>query len=151
MNIFRKQLEESTNFELELDSVKTELKDVLAAFETLKEDNIRLSEELNTIREQLASKTDEVEQLEETVEELEETLEDKQEEIEEVLENTVTVEKRAAVKALEILADSGCDPLETIEGPDAIDPMEQLKKLKGKELVDFYNEHKKEILSQLKK
>lgn len=152
MNIFRKELKQEENtFGLELESIKTELADALESLKSIKEENIRLSEELAGIKSELNSKVEETEKLEETVEELEEKIEKKDEVIEEVLENAVTVEKRAAVKALEILADSGVEPVETLEGPETFDIMEQLRKLKGQELAEFYNKNKKEILENLKK
>lgn len=150
MNLFR--IKNSEELETKLEACETLIKDLEISYASLVESNKELTEKVSTLMEQLKAKEEIIETKEEVIESLEEVVEAKVEEIEakeeliqEVIENTVTVEKQAAIKALEILADSGVDVIETIEAPEEIDLMAQMKKLSGSELVRFYQDHKSEI------
>jgi chromosome segregation ATPase len=154
MNIFRKSNDE---LQLKLDAYEAQITDLENGYTQLKESNGQLVEQVKELVEQLKEREDVIEAKEEVIESLEKTIEEKTEEIqekdklvEEVIENTMTVEKQAAIKALEILADSGVEVVETIESPEEIDIVAQMKNLKGKDLVEFYKKNRHELIKNLK-
>jgi len=157
MNIFRKFMTEDLvskvqAYETQIADLETSYQSLLESNQKLSDQIVELTQSLQVKEEVIEQKTEEIEVLEEKVEEVEKVVEEKQEIIEEVIENVVSVEKQAAIKALEILADCGItESVEVIEAPENIDIMDQFKKLKGKELADFYQKHRQEIVANLKK
>jgi chromosome segregation ATPase len=163
MNIFRRNLV-NEELELKVQSYESQIKDLETGFAELKELNSQLSDQVQSLMEKLSEKetvieekteeieviTEKVEELEEVITEKEEEVQEKEELIQEVIDNTLTVEKRAAIKALEILADCGTEVVETIDPPKEVNLMESLKTLKGKELVEFYEQNRKAIFDKLK-
>lgn len=155
MNLFRKNLNQE--LELKLESYENQILEL----ETQSQEQ---SEQIKSLINTVQSLSDAVEVKETLIEEKETVIVEKQEVIEtqevliekqdeiiqEVLDNTETVEKQAAVKALTILAEMGADVVEVLEGPEEIDLMAQLKKLKGQELTNFYNQNKSNIFKKLK-
>jgi chromosome segregation ATPase len=149
MNIFRTKINEELANKVE--AFESQLKTLEVEYQALFESNKDLSEKLIELTSKLIATEEVVEEQEEKIEQLEEVVEEKQEMIEEVIENTVSVEKLAAIKALEILADCGVEVVETIDSPEDIDLMAQMSKLKGASLVEFYKNNRAEIVKNYNK
>lgn len=150
MNIFRKNDSELTakvegyethilNLETELANQSQKIDDLSTQVQALL-NQVREKEEIVTVAETI------LEQTEQELVEVKEQLEEKQEVIAEVLENTMTVEKQAAIKAAIILGDMGAPVVETIDAPEEVDIISQMKNLKDKQLVEFYQKNRNEII-----
>ncbi len=148
MNLFKKLHTEDVS--LKIESLESLINDLQASHDTIVESNKVLTEQVAELVEQLKIKEEVIDTTEKKVEELEEVIEQKEEEIAEVLEVVVSVEEKASVKAMEILASSGVPVMETAEG-EVLNIMDQMNTLKGKELVEFYNKNKQEVFKELKK
>jgi len=148
MNIFR--LKQNDELKDKLESYEVLIKDLQLGFDTLTEEVKNLTEKLVEKESVIQEKILEVETLETEVETLETIVDEKDTVIEEVIVNTMEVDKLAAVKAMEILADCGTPIMETIDAPEEIDIMAQMKSMKGNDLIEFYQKHKAEISKNFK-
>lgn len=155
MNLFRQDntelLEKISGYETHITDLETQLGDQTTRLNELSNQvlellsNVKESEETVKIAETIIE--DKEQELETVKEELAET----QEIVQEVVENAVEVDTLAAQKAAIILGELGTESVEVIDGPEEIDVMSQLKKLSGKEMVDFYNKHKLDIFNNMKR
>lgn len=134
MNLFRKN-NELESLKQSFESVSNELQELEVKFQALqqeaqnyKEANYILQEEVNALKTEVV----EVET-----------------EIAETVQDIVKVDELASHKALEILASVGTEPVEIIEEEET-NYVSEFKKLKGKDLQEFYNKHKAEIKKALK-
>ena len=154
MNIFRKHISDDTikNYETQLLDFETQLAGLVEQNKQFSNQIIELTNKLITNEETLQVKEVAIEEKQEQINDLEEKIQESAEVIEEVIESIDTVEKQAAIKALEILANCGCnEAIEIVEAPEELDILSQAKKLHGKELVDFMRENRAEYFKSLKK
>lgn len=148
MNFFRKQIEGKETLELEISSLKTEVQDLSENLKSLQEENAKLIEELTSLKTQTTELTKENEVIQEK---LEESVEDNVELVQEV----VKVDELAAMKATEIIAQTGIDPVEILPEDhamteDQVNVLDKVQQLSGKELQDFYKQYKNEIFKALR-
>lgn len=155
MNLFKKQdqalLDKIASYETHVSNLETELASQSQKIESLISQVESLVGDIAEKSEVIESKEEVLETLQDTIKEQEAQLEAKEEIIQEVIDNTMTVEKLAAIKASEILAECGTQVVETIADPEELDIMAQMKKLHGQELQKFYQEHKLELFNKLNK
>lgn len=157
MNLFRKDNTVSESITLKMDALETLVKDLEASYNELKESNVSLTETVELLKNKITEKDSVIEENVEVIQEKEELIKDqeaiieKQDEIiQDVVENTITIEKQAAIKAAVILGEMGAPVVETIDSPTEVDLVKQFKDLKGKELQEFYDNNKSAIFKALK-
>lgn len=145
MNIFKSKISES----------EQSLVTLQASFDDLNEQFATLQESLKEASEQASTFKSEFERVDAENKELKLQLEDTKKEVVEVVTQTVEVDELAALKAIDIIASAGHEQVEVLEDEtledtfDTKSVIEQFKSLKGKELQEFYNTHKKEIKDNL--
>ena len=146
MNIFRKNDSELlskiegyevhiTDLETQINNQAQQIQELVGQVQKLME-NVQEKQEIVEVAETI------LEQTEKELEEVKEQLVERENVIEEVLENTVTVSKQAAIQAAVILGEMGTPVVETVDAPKEVDIISEIRKLKGQELIDFYNKHK---------
>lgn len=156
MNIFKKKISAAEESLVKLQGEYDELNEKYAQLEA---DFKRISEESATYKEDsivASAQVVELEtELEEKVEEFETQLEEKVEEIVEIVAEKIEVDTLASMKAIEILASCGSEPVELVEsadesGEDVQATIKNFKKLSGKERSAFYKKHEAEIKKAIK-
>jgi uncharacterized phage infection (PIP) family protein YhgE len=148
MNIFKSKISESQKA---LEKLQVEFNLANEAFETLQKEYNTLKEESANLKEELTQLKVENVELETEVETKSEEIEQVTQEIAETSKGILEVEAVASIKAMEILASTGSEPLEILEQEEEFDVVSEFKKLKGKDLQEFYKKHSTEIKKALKK
>lgn len=150
MNIFKKKInvaEESlTKLQGEFDALNEKYAQLEAEFKALKETE-------QTLVEEKVMANVEIEELQTELEVKSEELEEVKEEIVEVVSEKIDVDTLASLKAVEILASCGAEPVEILEAPEdeeLFDAVKQFKKLSGKDQQEFYAKYNSEIKKALK-
>lgn len=154
MNIFKRKISAA---EQSLVTLQADFDSLNEKYAQLEADFKRMSAEALTYKEDSIVASAQIEELEteleEKVEEFEIQLEEKTEEIVEMVSEKIDVDTLASMKAVEILASCGAEPVELIESDveeDVQATIKNFKKLSGKERSAFYQKHSAEIKKALK-
>lgn len=154
MNIFKRKISAA---EQSLVTLQADFDSLNEKYAQLEADFKRMSAEALTYKEDSIVASAQIEELEteleEKVEEFETQLEEKTEEIVEMVSEKIDVDTLASMKAVEILASCGAEPVELIEAADDSEDVQatikNFKKLSGKERSAFYQKHSAEIKKAL--
>jgi chromosome segregation ATPase len=149
MNIFKKKISAA---EESLNKLQGEFDSLNEKYAQLEADFKRVSEEALTYKEDSITASAEIEELEAELEVKEEQIEEVKEEIVEVISEQINVDTLASMKAVEILASCGAEPVEILEAEnfEDFDVVAEFKKLTGKEKTEFYAKHNIDIKKALK-
>lgn len=154
MNLFRKNdtelLDKIASYEVHIQNLESDLSNQALKIDELFNQvqvligTVKEQEEIVEVAETILEAT------EKELEEVKTELVAKDETIGEVMENAVSVSKQAAIQAAIILGEMGTPVVETVDAPEEVDIIQQIKSLKGKELIDFYNKNKPNIYTSVK-
>jgi chromosome segregation ATPase len=155
MNIFKRKISAA---EESLATLQADFDSLNEKYAQLEADFKRMSAEALTYKEDSIVASAQIEELEteleEKVEEFETQLEEKTEEIVEIVAEQIDADVLASMKAVEILASCGAEPVELVEADDdsedVSNTIKNFKKLSGKERTAFYQKHSAEIKKALK-
>ncbi len=149
MNIFKRKISAAEESLVKLQGEFYALNEKYAQLEA---DFKALKETEQSLVEEKVMASVEIEELQTELEEKVEELEEVKEEIVEVVSEKIDVDTLASMKAVEILASCGAEPVEILEADnfEDFDVIAEFKKLTGKEKTAFYAKHNIEIKKALK-
>lgn len=150
MNIFKSKI--NANDEA-LKNLQAEFEGLTLNFETLNGEYADLQEQFKTVSEQSNTYKEEFERVSQENEDLKLKVDEVSEEVVEVTQEAIANDDLASMKAVEILATVGHPQIEVLEleeDEEDLDLATKFKAMKGKEAIEFYNTHKKEIRAILK-
>ena len=141
MNIFKSRISES---EQSLIKLQEEYDSLNTLFDEAKTNLVNMTESHATVSSELARVSEENKALLERVQDL-------KAEVAEVAKDSANFNTEVADKAIDLIASIGVPPVDNVEvETETLDVMATLKTLKGKELTEFYTQHKTEIFNNLK-
>jgi chromosome segregation ATPase len=141
MNIFKSRISES---EQSLIKLQEEYDSLNTLFDEAKTNLVNMTESHATVSSELARVSEENKALLERVQDL-------KAEVAEVAKDSANFNTEVAEKAIDLIASIGVPPVDNVEvETETLDVMATLKTLKGKELTEFYTQHKTEIFHSLK-
>ena len=141
MNIFKSRISES---EQSLIKLQEEYDSLNTLFDEAKTNLVNMTESHATVSSELARVSEENKALLERVQDL-------KAEVAEVAKDSANFNTEVAEKAIDLIASIGVPPVDNVEvETETLDVMATLKTLKGKELTEFYTQHKTEIFNNLK-
>lgn len=141
MNIFKSRISES---EQSLIKLQEEYDSLNTLFDEAKTNLVNMTESHATVSSELARVSEENKALLERVQDL-------KAEVAEVAKDSANFNTEVAEKAIDLIASIGVLPVDNVEvETETLDVMATLKTLKGKELTEFYTQHKTEIFNNLK-
>jgi uncharacterized coiled-coil DUF342 family protein len=151
MNLFKSKINGS---EEALKALQSDFEALNQTFENLNTEYATLQEQFKTLSEQATTYKEEFERVSKENEELKLEVVEATEEVVEVTQEAIANDDLASMKAVEILAGVGHPQIEILETEDQEEEQDlvtRFKALKGKEALDFYEAHKKDIKAILKR